>query len=211
MTLSDIQAVVWDFDGVINDNVTPEGFLWSKFLEADLGVNVIDLQTHLFGKNWQSILLGKESLLDRLADVLPRIGFKDAPESFVDYWFEQDLNIDERLISVVQRLAAKGIPSFLGTNQEALRCRQLKSLPMLRENFEGVYASSDLGAVKPNHSFFNRIQADIRIDDPAQIVFFDDSPDNVSAARALGWQAIHYDAFDSIEPVLNYLTRSRRA
>jgi putative hydrolase of the HAD superfamily len=58
----------------------------------------------------------------------------------------------------------------------------------LRERVHSAFSSHLLGVVKPDASSFSRV-ADALGVAPAAVCFFDDSPPNVEAARAVGMQA----------------------
>ncbi|MCB1646285.1 MAG: HAD-IA family hydrolase, partial [Pseudomonadales bacterium] len=51
------------------------------------------------------------------------------------------------------------------------------------------FVSCDLGCVKPEAAYFDAISERLGTRD---ILFFDDTPANVTAAKAAGWQAWHY-------------------
>ena len=56
--------------------------------------------------------------------------------------------------------------------------------------FEKVYCSHRIGAIKPDAAAFSHVCADLQLN-PGEILFFDDTLENVVAARALGMQAMH--------------------
>jgi putative hydrolase of the HAD superfamily len=55
-------------------------------------------------------------------------------------------------------------------------------------SLDGVFASSDLGFRKPNLGFYAALQNKIQIP-VSEILFWDDSLENVTAAREAGWNA----------------------
>ena len=71
---------------------------------------------------------------------------------------------------------------------------------------KGDAVSCYLGAVKPNRAFFERALAkyDLR---PEQVLFVDDRPENVEAARAMGIITVQYttasETIDAIRAQLN--------
>ncbi len=185
-------AVVWDFDGVINDNVLPDGFLWQQTLEQDLGVKVSDIKEQLFATDWRKIAIGEQSLKTRVEEILPTTGFTGSTDDFLKYWFDRDLNIDQALIRIVHDLALSGIPSYLGTNQERLRSRHLRQQSVLTRHFQQIFVSAELGVAKPDPEFFLMVRSAIGDLSAEEILLIDDRLENVEAAMAVGWQAIHY-------------------
>lgn len=56
------------------------------------------------------------------------------------------------------------------------------------EQFDKFFASHFLGERKPDREIYLKVLAEIRLS-PQQILFIDDTPQNVAAARSLGWNA----------------------
>ena len=54
------------------------------------------------------------------------------------------------------------------------------------------FASHLIGAMKPDPAIYEHVERTLRID-PASILFFDDHPPNVLAARSRGWQVEQID------------------
>ena len=57
--------------------------------------------------------------------------------------------------------------------------------------FDGGIFSGDVQLIKPERAIYELLQTRFALD-PASVVFIDDMPYNVEAARALGWHAIHF-------------------
>jgi len=70
--------------------------------------------------------------------------------------------------------------------------------------FDAVYASALMGCWKPQPEFYKRILDDYGIR-PDQMLFIDDSPENVAAAQRLGIRAIrHTRDADLKKRILSY-------
>jgi putative hydrolase of the HAD superfamily len=54
-----------------------------------------------------------------------------------------------------------------------------------------LFFSCRLGCEKPDPAFYRKVQSHIGVE-PGDILFLDDKPVNVEAARALGWNAEVY-------------------
>jgi putative hydrolase of the HAD superfamily len=65
----------------------------------------------------------------------------------------------------------------------------------LGELTDGEFASCTVGARKPDAAYFERVQERLGLS-PDQIVFWDDAPGNVAAARAAGWTAHLYEGLE---------------
>lgn len=69
------------------------------------------------------------------------------------------------------------------------------------EWFEGIVVSGEEGMAKPDAALFERMRTRYALT-PAQTLFIDDSPVNVRAAAALGYQAVRFECADVLRRAL---------
>lgn len=98
----------------------------------------------------------------------------------------------------MRRLESK-IPIYAFSNSN--RAHQLvfeKEYADALRPFRKVFVSSDLGKRKPEPAAFAAVAAEIgvRLD---EILFFDDTRENVEGARAVGMQGVHVRSIADIE------------
>ena len=97
------------------------------------------------------------------------------------------------LISLAQKIRETGVPCVLGTNLSSTQASRIWEDFGLKEHFDEIFASGNLGAWKPDQMFFKAVQdeLDVLYDNPPQqnVLFIDDSRDNVAAAEAFGWRS----------------------
>lgn len=162
-------------------------FLWSKNIEADLGVSktVIDA---IFDENWLNILKGKRDVKEHVEQVFKAHPIPDTLNApvFLHYWLSRDNYINPSMLELVYHLS---VPIYLGTNQERYRTAHLRET--LARHFHGVYSSSELGFAKPEPEFYEAVEKDLELK-PEALMLIDDQAYNVAAAKARGWQAYHY-------------------
>ncbi len=100
--------------------------------------------------------------------------------------------------AVVERLprAAQTLPTyaFTNTNAEHQAAWQTRHGECLGA-FEKIYASWQIGRRKPDRDAFLWVAGDMGVA-PADILFLDDSAENVDGARAAGLQAVHVTSED---------------
>lgn len=102
---------------------------------------------------------------------------------------------------VVARLADRGHPLYLLTNMPAhVFDERLATYPVL-QRFDGAVVSGRDGVMKPTPEAFALVAGRFGLD-PATTLFVDDSPGNVSGARAAGYRAHH---FTGAEPLADEL------
>lgn len=58
------------------------------------------------------------------------------------------------------------------------------------QNFHKIFASNEMGHRKPDREIFEAVARDMKVA-PNEILFFDDLPENIEAAKAFGLNAIH--------------------
>jgi HAD superfamily hydrolase (TIGR01509 family) len=74
------------------------------------------------------------------------------------------------------------------SNTNAMHWDQTGVGDLLAPRFESVFLSYITGKLKPDADVYDMVRRELNCD-PAQIVFFDDNPVNVEAARECGWQS----------------------
>ena len=102
---------------------------------------------------------------------------------------------------LIERLRAKGHRLFYLSNMPKPYAAHLEATQPLAEWFEGGVFSSRVGLLKPEPAIFQHVARSFDLV-PAQTVFIDDFALNVKAARALGWQAIHFLSAAQVEAEL---------
>ena len=108
------------------------------------------------------------------------------------------------MAALVRDLAAR-LPLYVFSNTNAAHVEFFK--PRHREllaPFREVICSCELGRRKPEREAFEMVAARIGAS-PARIGFFDDNPENVASARALGMQAFHVGSVDDVRTSLGRL------
>lgn len=189
------RAVLVDVDGVLVDHPGAGG--WSAHLERDIGVSVARLQEAFFAPHWADVVRGRAALRDRLAPVLAEIAPGVSCDRLIDYWFEHDAHIDQRLLDDLAALRAKGAELHLATVQEHERAAYLWNTLRLRDAFDQMHYSAELGYAKPAAEFYRAIEARTGLT-PEAIFFIDDNAANVAAARDCGWTAAIWTGNDTL-------------
>lgn len=174
---------MFDADGVVQS--LPDGSL--DRLAATLGVDVADLG-ELFEAERPAIA-GSVSLASALGPVLARLGKQRLLEETLALWCQAEL--DQGVLAIVRQLRRSGVRCFLGTNQVDARAAFMRTTLGYNEMFDASFYSCELGFAKPDPAFFeavlNRVGAV-----GSQLLFIDDRPENVAAARAAGMRGEVY-------------------
>lgn len=186
-----LKALMVDVDGVIVRGRRGDGRHWSTDLEADFGISPGLLHREFFALHWEPIVLGQASLRERLAPVLARIAPHVSPERLIDYWFATDAWLDQRLLDDLACARSSGLQVHLVTNQEHERVRYLLNDLRLGEQIDGCHYSAALGCRKPQAQFFEEVTRRVGFS-PSDLLLLDDAEENIAAAKAAGWHAMHW-------------------
>ena len=187
-----LKTILFDVDGVLLI-----GEPWDRDLAAIYGITPDSLRPFFTGP-FQDCLVGRADLKAELALCLPRCGWQQSVDDFIDYWFGRHV-VDKQLIQAIQRLRQRGIKCYLATQQERYRTNYLLRELGFEQCFDGMFSSSDIGALKREPRFFETILATLEGCSPAEIFFWDDAPVNVETARSVGIQAEVYNDFAAFQ------------
>ena len=123
------------------------------------------------------------------ADLKPRLerllacGTGGSVDEILQVW--HDLVVDPDAVAVVDRVRTAGLLAVLATNQQSYRGARMRHYHEMDRHFDHVFYSYEVGVAKPSAEYFQHILDVLEL--PAdQVVFVDDSPSNVRAARAAG-------------------------
>jgi putative hydrolase of the HAD superfamily len=194
-----IKAIVSDFGGVLT---TP---LMQSFLavQDEIGISV-----EQFGQAMKTILdrdgshplfemevgaITEEQFLAKLGEALePELGHKPELHRFREIYFEA-LDPNEPIIDLMRELKARPLRMALLTNNVKEWEPLWRTMLPVDEIFEFVVDSAFVGCRKPDREIYDIVLE--RLGDglePENLLFIDDIEHNVTAARDLGWKAVHY-------------------
>lgn len=112
-----------------------------------------------------------------------------------DRWIDMITPEIEKSVMLMRALRARGVPVFSLTNfgdgtydVAALR------YPFLRE-FDRDFISGRLGMIKPDPRIYEHVERESSVA-PHALLFTDDKPENIAAARQRGWNVHLFDGPD---------------
>jgi len=176
------KCILFDADGVV---VNSEMFSVQYQKEHDVSN---DDMLPFFKGEFQNCIVGKADLIELVKPWLSKWKWNGTVDEFLQFWFKAEHNVDERIISVIQQLRKKGIKCYLATNQEKYRIQYMKNYMGFEELFDHVFSSAEIGHKKPEREFYKFILDEIKNEHkiyPHEILFFDDSLENVKEAKTL--------------------------
>ena len=139
-----------------------------------------------------------EITLDEYLDVSVFCQPRDfSRDEFRSFMFAQS-KADPQTISIARSIASRGDYRVMTLNNEsdALNRHRIE-LFGLDDIFAAFLSSCWLGLRKPSRRFYDRA-LQIAQADPGQSIFIDDRAHNITVARALGFQVIHFTSADKL-------------
>ena len=94
-------------------------------------------------------------------------------------------------VALLRRLHAGGSPLYYLSNMPEPYAQHLERTHAFLGLFRRGVFSSRVSLIKPEPAIFDHAAQHFGID-PAHTLFIDDHADNIVAARAAGWQALHF-------------------
>ena len=177
-----------DIDGVVITGRPKDGASWKSGLQADLGIDPDDLRTGFFQPYWQKIVTGQLPLRATLERAKPDI----AADALIEYWFRLDSRVNSDLLADIDHARRSGLKVYFATNQEHERAAYLWENLGLKNHADGIIASAQVAAKKPDQAFF-KAATKITNAAPENHLLIDDTPENITGAKAANWQATHWD------------------
>jgi len=194
-----IKIVIFDVDGVI---INREKYFSEKLAER-LNLNLKVEVLPFFTGPFQECLMGRKDLKVEIVPWLVKWGWVGTVDTFLDYWFEEEKVIDQRIINLAESFRAHGTRLFLGTDNEKYRVKYLMNVLGLRDLFEKTFGSSTIGFRKDKPEFFQYVLNELEDYSEDEILFIDDDLRNIELAKEFGINAIHYESFDKLMESLN--------
>jgi len=186
-----IKVVIFDADGVLIN-----GKMFSIQLARDYGIST-DITLPFFTGIFKDCIIGKADLKEVLPSYLKTWGWKKSVDEFLDYWFKSEHNIDQEIVSHIQTLRSRGIICCLATNQEKYRVEYMLHKMNFSIVFDQVFASAHLGHKKPSLEFYTKVMEKLKSINKNDVLFWDDTLENVEAAKQFGIHAELYTSFSS--------------
>ena len=188
-----IKGIIFDADGMI-----VHGERFSDRLTREYGIGT-EKTGQFFKNEFQLCLVGKADLKQELARYVDEWDWKGNVDKLLDYWFSEEYNkIDERFTPIIQSLRAKGIKTYLATNNEKYRTENLVKDRGLGDWFDVVFSSAYIGSKKPSEEFFQNILDNTGLNKD-EMVFWDDDTENTEGALAFGLPVEVYTDFEDFK------------
>ena len=193
-----IQAVVFDYGGVLTRTVNP---VPRRELERRFELELGGAYKAVFESPlWNEVQLGRISSTEFWADVGQRLGL--STEELVEFRqaFWAGDRLDEELVALIRYLRDGGYRTVLLSNAPASASQRLEQVG-IADAFDVIVISSREGLMKPDPAIFELTLERVGVA-AEEAVFVDDVRVNVAAARQVG---LHATRFRGLAPLRKWL------
>ncbi len=190
---------IFDIDGVVNKS---DYFSVQFKKDFNVGEEVI---SEFFREEFHQCAKGKKDIKEMLLPYLDQWKWDKDVDALLAYWFKNDIRIDSELVAAIQPLR-QHYRCLLASQQEVNRKQQLWEVKGLNKQFDRFYCTCDIGYLKKNPRFYefmvDQLIEDKWIHKVEDIIYWDDSPRFLEAARSIGIHAIHFKENEDILKVI---------
>jgi 2-haloacid dehalogenase len=98
---------------------------------------------------------------------------------------------DPEMTAAYEAIRANGLPTYIFSNTNALHFDFIRASYPVLSQCDGFFLSFELGVMKPAPGAYAHVEAGTGCS-RSEILYVDDRLENVKAAAARGWRAIHH-------------------
>jgi putative hydrolase of the HAD superfamily len=195
---SAVTAVLWDADGVLQQVPASWFDLLGEVIGAEESMELLDLLI----PQMDELIRGDLAMTTRLPAALGEIDLSGHLDRVSEVW--GTIEQVEPTRALVRELREAGFGCHLATNQDDLRSSYMRARMGYDELLDRSFYSCEVGAAKPDPEFFRRVAADLGVE-LGELVFVDDTLENVHAAQACGLPAIFWHHREGVDTLRDRL------
>jgi len=186
-----IKAVLFDGDKVVVNK--KENF--SVIFSREYGLPYEELLPFWLNE-FKPCLIGKADLKEVVKPYLKKWQWPKSVDDFLDYWFQSENIIDQRMVKYIEELKKKGVKCYLLINQEIYRTKYMENKMGFKQLFDRIFSSAEVGLKKPHAEFYDFVIKQLNGITKEEVLFWDDDQENVDGALAFGIKSFVYQDFD---------------
>ncbi|WP_077034838.1 HAD family hydrolase [Pelomonas sp. KK5] len=203
-TTSSKKHIVFDFGGVLF-RWHPPSFMariWPhRAADATQGREIALQFFENYRGAWGDFDRGVAEAHEVVERIAARTGWPRAEVQAVVDAIPAELELQAETVKLIEELKAAGHRLFFLSNMPRPLAAHLEAAHPLHEWFEGGVFSGRVRQVKPGAEIFATAIATFGVK-AEDCVFLDDHPENIEAAKALGWEALLFTSAAEVRPRL---------
>ncbi len=180
-----MQAIVFDFFGVICSEITP--FVLPRYMSQE---EAIAYKADVV----EEADLGHIDLPEVLALLSQRTGVS-AARLLSEFW--ACVKINPEMVALIESLKGRYKTALLSNAMNPF-LRQVMAQQDLERLFDVMVISAEVGLTKPHPPIYQRLLAELDLP-AAECFFLDDNPANVAAAQAVGLEAVLFTSVEQLK------------
>ena len=196
--------IVWDFGGVLFQWRPPELIkreLPQRAATDEAAAHWVREIFQGYEGDWGHFDRGTVEVPDLVQRIARRTGLTEAEVQSVVDGVPHELQPIRESVALLAQLRAAGHSQVFLSNMPAPYAEHLERTHDFLRCFESGVVSAWVQQIKPEPGIFDTA-ARLFGARPEQLLFIDDVPVNVQAARAAGWQALHFTDAAAVEAQL---------
>ena len=154
-----------------------------------------------YGGDWAEFDRGSVDVPALVRRIAARTGLSETEVQAIVDGVPAELQPMPQTVALLRRLRDAGAPLYFLSNMPAPYADHLEAEHDFVGWFRDGVFSARVRAVKPDAEIFELTARRFGVP-PAELLFFDDHLPNVLAARAAGWQAVHFTGIADAESAL---------
>ncbi|PPR56595.1 MAG: Alpha-D-glucose 1-phosphate phosphatase YihX [Alphaproteobacteria bacterium MarineAlpha4_Bin2] len=124
-------------------------------------------------------------------------GYAMEMQTYVDRWPETISGLFDKTLKIVHKLHSAGFPLYVLSNWADETWARVEGDFKFLDYFDDIIISGQVGMAKPDKAIFELARNRFGVS-PDKTLFIDDTPKNVEAARAVGFQAVVFVSPDDL-------------
>jgi len=188
------RAFVFDFGRVLfrwRPDALLAGVLPHRATDPEATRHWVEQVFQAYGGDWGDFDRGTVEPVELARRIATRTGLGEAEVAAVIEACPDELQPLPDSVAWLRRLHARGAPLHYLSNMPEPFAAHFERTHGFMQLFESGVFSSRVRLLKPDPAIFDHAAA-LFGREPRDLLFLDDHPANVAAARAAGWQAVHF-------------------
>lgn len=185
-----MKVLLLDIDGVL----LQPGDLFSRFYAKQHGLDPSSFD-EFFQGDFRQALKGDADLKAIITKRKDIWKWDKDIDDLIKVWFETETILNKKILSYIDNFNREDFLICVASNQEKLRGEYLREV-VFPGRFDEYYISAEMGVLKPRSEFFQYIMYHLTAKygyiNASEIIYFDDSKENVESAKKLGINAHLY-------------------
>ncbi len=198
-----IKVILFDCDGPI---IKRDKYFSQRLMDLGIKLDIPKIQD-FFNNQFLLCETGKADLKQELEGRIKDWGWNKSLEELLDFWFFGEATIDHQMVENIKDLRKKGVKCYLVTDQEKYRTAYLWKTLGLEKVLEKLYSSCEVGFLKKQPEFWEKIYQDFNEYSKDEAWVIDDDKKVIEVADNFGFKTNFYEDFESYKKIVETLTQ----